>query len=284
VVVSGGTKRELEPGEKLGGYQLAEILGEGGMGLVFRATRIEDGREVALKVLKIELAGDFLFRQRFQQEARAAAEVRNEHLVPIIEEGEDDGRHFLAVDYVPGGSLTERLVDMGLPGPAAVRVVEDVADGLDALHDAGIVHRDIKSQNILFAEDGSAMLTDFGLAKGPAYTVLTKPGQVMGTLDYLAPELIRGEPASRLTDVYALGCLAYECVAGRTPFADKGVFEVGLAHLEEQPADPCAERSDLTPEFGAAVLSALEKDAAERPQSAGAYAERLRTAMGGGSA
>jgi serine/threonine-protein kinase len=254
-------------------------MGEGGMGLVFRALRSEDGREVALKVLKLDLAGDLVFQHRFRQEARAAAEVHDPHLVPIIEAAEADGRHYLAVDYVPGGSLTDTMADAPTLGLAQlVRVIAEVAAGLDALHGAGIVHRDIKPQNILFAGDGTAMLTDFGLAKGPAYTVLTKPGQVMGTLDYLAPELIRGEPATALTDVYALGCVAYECATGKAPFADKGLFEVGLAHLEEAPPDPAAERAEITPSFASALLSALEKDPAQRPASAGAFADKLRAA------
>ena len=127
------------------------------------------------------------------------------------------------------------------------------------------------------------MLTDFGLAKGPAYTVLTKPGQVMGTLDYLAPELIRGEPATPLTDVYALGCLAFECAVGKAPFADKGLFEVGLAHLEEPPPSPAVARPELSPALAAALLASLEKDPAQRPASAGAFAEALRAANEEGS-
>jgi serine/threonine protein kinase len=279
MAVSGGTRRELEPGDTLGDYRLEESLGEGGMGLVFRALRSDDGREVALKVLKLDLAGDLVFQHRFRQEARAAAEVHDPHLVPIIEAAEADGRHYLAVDYVPGGSLGDTMAESKTLGlKELVRVITEVASGLDALHAAGIVHRDIKPQNILFAGDGRAMLTDFGLAKGPAYTVLTKPGQVMGTLDYLAPELIRGEPATPLTDVYALGCMAFECVTGKAPFADKGLFEVGLAHLEEAPPDPADDRPEISPAFAAALLSALEKDPAQRPASAGAFADRLRVA------
>ena len=272
---------ELQPGETVGGYRLEEVLGEGGMGLVFRASRITDGREVALKFLKVELNDDFLYQHRFRQEARAAAEVSEPHLVPIIEADEADGRHYLAVDYVSGGSLADRIADQGKLGAGElVRVVSEVAAGLDALHGAGIVHRDIKPQNILFSADGTAMLTDFGLAKGRAYTVLTKPGQVMGTLDYLAPELVRGEPATPLTDVYALGCVAFECFVGKAPFADKAFFQVGLAHLEEPPPDPLELRPDVAPEVSRAVLTALEKQPELRPQSAGAYADLLRAASG----
>ena len=272
--------RELQPGDVLGDYRLESELGEGGMGLVFRATRASDGREVALKVLKLALANDLLFQHRFRQEARAAAEVHEPHLVPIIEASDADGRHYLAVDYVAGGSLTDRIADKGrLDGADVVKMVSEIGAGLDALHAAGIVHRDIKPQNILYDLEGTAMLTDFGLAKGRAYTVLTQPGQVMGTLDYLAPELIRGEPATPLTDVYALGCVAFESVTGKAPFADKSLFQVGIAHLEEPPPDPSEDRPDLGPGVAAALLTALEKDPAARPPSAGAYAELLRAAF-----
>lgn len=278
--IGGAPARELEPGDTLGGYRLESLLGEGGMGLVFRALRVDDGREVAVKVLKMALAGDLLFQHRFRQEARAAAEVIEPHLVPIIEANQAEGRHYLAVDYMPGGSLTGRIADNGpLSGADVVRVISEIGAGLDALHAAGIVHRDIKPQNILFAGDGAAMLTDFGLARGRAYTVLTQPGQVMGTLDYLAPELIKGEPATAQTDLYALGCVAFECASGRAPFADKSMFQVGLAHLEETPPDPCANRPDLGPAFSAALLTAIEKSPDARPASATAYADLLRAAF-----
>jgi serine/threonine protein kinase len=254
------------------------VLGEGGMGKVFGARR-EDGTLVALKVLKPELAGDYIFQHRFNQEARAAAEVHNEHLVPIFEASEVDGLHYLAVAYLPGGSLADRLeADGNLPAAAAAQVISDVARGLDALHGAGIVHRDVKPGNVLFDAEGTAMLTDFGLAKGRAYTVLTQPGQVIGTLDYLAPELIRGEPATPSSDVYALGCVAYECVVGRAPFAEKTFFEIGLAHLEETPVDPREKRPELPAALAAAILATLEKDPSSRPAGAAAFADLLAAA------
>jgi serine/threonine-protein kinase len=267
---------DLQPGDTLGGYRVESVLGEGGMGRVYGARRDADGTQVALKVLKKELAGDYVFQQRFRQEARAAAEVENPHLVPIFEAGEADGYQYLAVAYLPGGSLADRIeADGNLSAPDTSRVMKDVALGLDALHGAGIVHRDIKPGNVLFDGNGTALLTDFGLAKGRAYTVLTQPGQVMGTLDYLAPELIRGEPATPQSDLYALGCVAYECVVGAAPFAHKSFFEIGLAHLEEVPDDPREKRPELPESLSAAILGALEKDPANRPAGAGAFAGLL---------
>jgi serine/threonine-protein kinase len=265
---------ELRPGDTLGSYRLESMLGEGGMGVVFRARR-DDGSEVALKVLRPELAGDYVFQHRFQQEARAASEVHDPHLVPIVEAGEADGRHYLAVAFVEGGSLADRLGDGPLDAADVVRVGADVAAGLGALHEAGVVHRDVKPGNVLFDRDGMARLTDFGLAKGRAYTVLTRPGQVIGTLDYLAPELIRGEPATPQTDVYALACLTYECAVGAPPFAGKPFFEIGLAHLEEAPADTRSTRPELSAPLAEAILAGLAKDPARRPQGAPAFAASL---------
>jgi serine/threonine protein kinase len=156
-----------------------------------------------------------------------------------------------------------------------LRLVMQIASGLDALHNRGILHRDIKPSNILLNETGEAAITDFGLARGYAYTVLTRLGQVMGTVDYLAPELIRGGPASPASDLYALGCLFFECLSGSPPFAGKSVYEVGLAHLSDPPPDPCAKRPDVPQELASAVLQALEKDPGRRPATATAYARML---------
>jgi serine/threonine-protein kinase len=274
--------RELQAGDRLGRYQLESLLGEGGMGLVFRATD-DDGDVVALKLLKLDLSDDDVFKQRFKQEARAAAEVQNENLVPILEAGEADGRDYLAVGYVEGGTLDDRLRESGpLSVEDTISLASGLGSGLDALHAAGIVHRDIKASNIILrTSDGRAMLTDFGLAKGRAYTVLTRPGQVMGTLDYLAPELIKGRPAGPATDIYALGCTVFACVTGKTPFADKTLFEVGLAHLEEPPPDPDDLRAGLPPGFSAALLAALEKEPEQRPATASDYAALLQAAAEG---
>jgi serine/threonine protein kinase len=162
-----------------------------------------------------------------------------------------------------------------------VRIVAHVASGLDALHAAGIVHRDVKPSNVIIDPQGSANLTDFGLAKGRAYTVLTKPGMVMGTLDYLAPEMLRGSEATAASDIYALGCLAYECTAGRTPFADTSMFELARAHLNLEPPDPCANRPDAPEALSWAILQGLAKEPDKRPPTATAYAHLISFAVGG---
>jgi eukaryotic-like serine/threonine-protein kinase len=269
----------LEVGQRLGPYRIEARLGEGGMGIVFRAVHDGDGRTVALKVLRDELNQDAAYKRRLAREARAAAEVDHPNLTRVLEAGEADGRSYLAVRYVDGRSLAERLLAEGpLPPASLLRLAAEVGAGLDALHQRGLVHRDVKPSNIMLAADGTAVLGDFGLAKGRAYTVLTTPGQVLGTLDYLAPELIRGEPAGPMSDLYALGCVIFECMAGAPPFAGRGILRIGMAHLEEEPRDPGAGRADLTPAVAWTVRQALAKDPRRRPPSATAFARMLRLA------
>jgi serine/threonine-protein kinase len=268
-------------GESLGPYKLLERAGEGGMGLVFRAIREQDGTVVALKVLKTDVSANETYRRRFEHEVRAASRVRHPNLVPLLDDGEADGERYLAYEWVSGQSVEDRLAGHGpLPLEEAVRIVEQVGAGLDELHDTGLVHRDVKASNVLLREDGTAMLTDLGLARGPRDTALTRPGQVLGTLEYLAPELVRGEAATPDSDVYALGCLAYELTTGRTPFAGRSMFQLGAAHLSEDPPDPCDLRPDCPPGLSRAVRLALAKDPRIRPGSGGAYGRALRSALG----
>jgi serine/threonine protein kinase len=266
-------------GDTVGHYRLDARLGEGAVGVVYRARRESDGAVVALKLLKQRLGEDETFRARFVHEARAAREVEHDHVVPVLDAGEAGGTSYLVAEYVAGGSLEDRLREEGaLPIAEALRIGAEVATGLDALHRGGLVHRDVKPSNLMLYEDGRAAITDFGLAKGPAYTVLTKPGQVMGTLDYLAPELIRGEAATPSTDIYAFGCVVYECITGAPPFGGKSLFEIGTAHLNVSPPDPSETRPEVTPSFSWALLKALEKDPAARPPTATAFASLLHVA------
>jgi serine/threonine protein kinase len=270
----------LESGSSFGPYTIEAPLGEGAMGVVVRARRGPETEVVALKVLRAELAADDVYRRRFAREVRAAAGAASRHLVEILDAGEVHGRPFIAMSYVPGPSLEERLAGTGpLPLSEVARVASELGDALDTLHRVEIVHRDVKPSNVLFGPEGSALLTDFGLAKGRAYTLLTRPGQAMGTLDYMAPELIRGQPASGATDVYALGCVVYECIAGTSPFGDRSLFEIGTAHLEEEPPDLTSVRPEATASLHWVVGRALAKEANDRPSTATAYAHMLQLAL-----
>jgi len=275
------SKADLGSGDVLGAYRLEQQLGEGAMGCVFRARHEETGAQVALKLVRVELAADDRYRQRFLHEARAASEVSHRHLLKVLDAGEIDGRQYMAMRLVRGRMLEQHVTDDGpMPAEKIVRIATEIGGALDALHAVGLIHRDVKASNILIDEDdeGAAALTDFGLAKGTGYAELTRPGQLVGTMDYLAPERIRGEPATPASDIYGLGCVVYECVAGQPPFGSKGMMEVAFAHLEEEPADPCAGRDDLPAAFGEAVKAALAKEPANRPPSAQNYANLLNDA------
>ena len=267
--------RGLEPGDAFGEYVIDGQLGEGGMGVVFRAIR-EDGAVVALKVIKPGLVADEKTARRFAREARAASEVDHPHLIDLLDAGEVDGIGYLAMRYVAGKSLDDRIQARGpLPIEDTTRIVAEIASALDALHAAGLVHRDVKPSNILLDDERGALLTDFGLAKRRDYSMLTAPGQMLGTLDYIAPEMLRGEEPGPSADLYALGCVVFECLAGEPPFGGKSMFEVGMAHLGDQPPDPCAGRLDAPPAFSEAALSALAKEPSARPASATVYADML---------
>ena len=271
--------RELEVGERLGPYRLDELLGKGGMGLVFRAVHEPDGHVVALKVLLQALCADETFTRRFAHEARASAQVSHPNLVPILGAGELDGRQYLAMAYVPGPTLESRIrAHARLELDETLALAAELGAALDALHSRGIVHRDVKPSNVLFEEDGRALLTDFGLAKGHGYTALTAPGQVFGTLHYVAPELIRGEPATPATDLYALGCVVYEAATGTPPFAAADAVDIGVGHLRREPPDPRTHGIDVPPALSDALLRALAKDPGRRPASGADYARGLRAA------
>jgi serine/threonine protein kinase len=271
-------------GDTFGTYKIESSLGEGGMGFVFRAVG-PDGNTVALKVVKPEMARDDIFRRRFDREARIAQKVVHPHVVPVLDSGEQDGLPYMAQEFIRGGSLEDRLKNKGpLDVPTAVSVCTAVSTGLDALHQAGLIHRDVKPGNILLDEQGTAYIADFGLAKDREGSVLTKAGQTLGSMDYMAPEQIRGEPVDHCTDVYALGCVVFECLSGRPPFSDRDGMQILWAHLQEEPPDLSAERPDVTPDVSWAVMRALAKEPEARPQSAETYARFVGMAagMGGG--
>lgn len=253
------------------------------MGKVFRAKEPQpEEREVALKVLKGELGSDPTYRRRFEREAAAAAKIHSSHVVSTYGHGEEEGWLFLVQQFVEGDPLSvviEANPD-GLPTEQAIEICMETAAGLDAIHAADIIHRDLKPQNILIDAGGEALVADLGLVKdASARTVLTQMGQTLGSISYMSPEQIR-DPSNvdRRADVYALGCVAYECLCGSPPFVGPGSMQIMWGHMREAVPDPCERRPGLPEQVGWVLGKALEKDPAERPPTATAFARMLKIA------
>jgi serine/threonine protein kinase len=271
---------EPGPGDTVGGYTIESQLGEGGMGRVYKAVGA-DGQPVALKTVKEELAGNVILLKRFRREAELAQRINHPNVVAVVATGDREGLPWAAQRFIDGGSLQDRLNRSGtLDVKQVIAIFKPIAAGLDVLHENGLVHRDLKPGNILIDEHGHAFIADFGLAKDLLHqgTVLTRPGQTLGSMDYMAPEQIRGEDVTAVTDVYALACMLYELLTGQPPFG----FQVGIrtlwAHLQDAPPHP----SDIAPALpravGDALLTGLEKDPDDRPQSASELIELIEAA------
>lgn len=271
---------EPKEGQFAGPYRLHELLAVGGMGHIHRAMA-PDGTEVVIKLVKAQFAADRVFRKRFDREASVAVRLRHPNVVPILDRGEEAGIPYLAQRYMRGGTLAERIERPGfLPVEVALAMCLHVGAGLDALHRAEIIHRDVKPANILFDEIGGAYITDFGLAKDTQASALTRPGQALGSLDYMAPEQIRGDPVHPTSDVYALGCVMSEVISGSPPFADRQGLSVMWAHLQDPAPDPCRDRAEVPRSLGPAILRALEKSPYRRPPTATDFALDLYAAVG----
>jgi len=267
-------------GDTFAGLELGPLLGEGGMGRVFRAIDAE-GHVVALKVLRSEFSRDDGFRRRFEREATAAARVDHPHVVRTFASGEADGVLYLTQEFISGGSVDETLERAGVLELArTVRICAEVAAGLDAMHAIGLVHRDIKPHNIMLDTADKAYVADFGLAKdSKASTVLTQMGQAMGSLNYMAPEQIRGVEIDGRADVYALGCVTFQCLTGSAPFGDREGMRVMWAHLREEPPDVAAARPELPQAVSWSIHKALAKEPGDRPPTATSFARMLQTAL-----
>jgi serine/threonine protein kinase len=276
----------LSAGSRIAGYRLEEQIGEGGMAVVFRARDERLQRQVALKILSPALVEDEEFRRRFVRESQSAAAVDDPHIIPIFEAGDANGVLFIAMRYVPGGDVGTLVRRLGpLPGARAAAVVSAVASALDAAHAAGLVHRDVKPANMLVdtrpGRPDHVYLSDFGLTKGSlSSTSLTSTGHFIGTLDYCAPEQIRGQKVDPRTDEYALACVAFALLSGRPPFHRDGAMAVMYAQLSELPPMLGSLRPDLPPEVDEVMRRALAKATEDRYPSCGEFADALRIALG----
>ncbi|WP_399521830.1 protein kinase domain-containing protein [uncultured Gulosibacter sp.] len=260
-------------------YQLGNRIAIGGMGEVWEATDLVIGRQVAIKILKDEYMGDPGFLERFRAEARHAALVNHEGIANVYDYGEEDGSAYLVMELVPGEALSTILErERVLPGEQVMDIIAQTASALGAAHKAGLVHRDIKPGNLLITPDHRVKITDFGIARIADQVPLTATGQVMGTVQYLSPEQASGHPASPSTDIYSLGVVGYECLAGRRPFTGESQVAIAMAHInDEPPALPVTVPEPMRN----LVMSALAKEPADRPESTEAFARAARALRDG---
>jgi serine/threonine protein kinase len=270
---------------RLAHYRVLKVLGEGGMGVVFLAEDVRLSRTVALKTMKPDIAADPRHRQRFIREARAAAKVEDDHIVPIYDVGEERGVPWLAMPFLKGQSLDELLKRLKVLKPAqAARLGAQVAKGLAAAHAAGLIHRDVKPANIWIEPEGGgrAKLLDFGLARDQSpqrergQEHLTRTGAVIGTPAFMAPEQARGEPLDARADLFSFGCVLYQAVTGRLPFQGQGPMGTLLALATETPPAPHEVNPEVPQPLSALIMSLLAKDRSARPVSASAVAAALQ--------
>ncbi len=282
-MVSMRAMSQLTIGSVFAGHRIDGIAGRGGMGVVYRATELGVDRSVALKLLSPELAEDAEFRERFRQESSIAAAVANSHVIPIFRVGEEAGALFFTMPFIDAADLRGVLAVEGRLAPAlAAEVTAQVASALDAVHARGLVHRDLKPSNILLdgpRSDPHVYVTDFGLAKHVA--ALSKPGWFMSTSDYLAPEAIQDETVDARLDVYALGCILYEALTGRSPYDSAEGVQLLAAHMEEPP--PKVEVDGVPEPFDAVIARAMAKNRDERYLSAGDLGRAATAAAAGRS-
>jgi serine/threonine-protein kinase len=251
------------------------------MSSVFRARDRQLERRVAIKILHQHYAADPEYLERFRREARAVAKLSHPNIVTVIDRGDDDGRQYIVFEYVEGENLKELVIRSGrLPVQRALDLALAVADGLAFAHNHGLVHRDVKPQNVLLNTEGEVKVTDFGIARSLHVDQgVTQTGTVLGTGEYLAPEQASGKPVSPATDVYSLGVVLWELLAGDVPFVGENFVAIALRHVNEPPPSLRERRPDVSPRLEAAVERALAKDPAQRFPSMTAFAKELRACL-----
>ncbi|RDI51524.1 serine/threonine-protein kinase [Nocardia mexicana] len=264
---------------KFGKYRLERQIGRGAVGEVWLARDTAAERSVALKILTISAAEDPNYRRRFEREARVGAGLDNPHIVPIHGFGEQDGRLYLDMAYVPGIDLSARLRAGAIGVPEAVDIVSQIATALDAAHAAGLIHRDVKPANIIVHASGFAYLIDFGIARAPNQTTITATGFTVGTLAYMAPERFTGHADAR-SDIYSLACVLFECLTAQRPFGDTDPAQQLHAHLREEPPRPSAGNPAIPVALDAVIARGMAKEPADRYAHAGDLAAAARAAVG----
>lgn len=268
----------------MAGYRVDGTLGEGGMGTVYRATQLSLNRVVALKLLAQELSDDQGFRTRFEREGQLQAALDHRHIVPVYEAGQTEHGLFLAMRLINGPTLKQLIQNGQLDTRRTLRILAQVANALDEAHSAGLIHRDIKPQNILIDKDDHAYLCDFGLIKSPDDAEsLTGTGQFLGTIDYVSPEQIQGEPATAASDCYSLTAVLYECLTGQVPFLRTTEAATVHAHIVDPPPKPTELQPGLPVAIDGVIAAGMAKDPAARPGSASALIRAASAGLAGAS-
>lgn len=266
-------------GQMFGHYRLTGLLGRGGMGEVYRADDTKKGRTVALKILAEQFWQDEKFRTRFQRESRAAAVLQEPHVIPIHDWGEIDGHPYIDMRLVEGQTLQELLSAGPLKPARASFIIGGVAAALDAAHAAGLIHRDVKPQNVIVTPSDFPYLVDFGIAEAKGESGLTNTGMQIGTWTYMAPERFRDREATPAVDVYALACVLFECLTGEPPFQSNSIEQIMTSHLFMPPPQPSQANRALSPAFDDVVARGMAKEPDDRYGSCGALGRATQRAV-----
>jgi tRNA A-37 threonylcarbamoyl transferase component Bud32 len=264
------------PGGRVGAYRLERLLGQGGMAEVFLGRPLAGGGPVAVKVLFEEVSRSPELRQRFQREVDICRGLRHPHLVGVHDWGEQNGRLYLVMDYVEGGSLRQLIPPGGMEPEKVRQMGLALAEALAAAHEQGVVHRDLKPENVLVDGQGRLRVADFGLARGEKYPTITATEATLGTPAYMPPEQVTGGRGDARADLYSLGCMLYEMLAGSPPFVAGDPVQVIVMHLSQPPEPLATRRPGVPPELEAVVMRLLEKEPERRFPSARALAQALR--------
>ncbi|EIT85039.1 serine/threonine protein kinase [Fictibacillus macauensis ZFHKF-1] len=268
-------------GKRIGDrYKLLEVIGDGGMAIVYRAKDLILDRDVAVKILRSEFSGDEEFIKRFRREAEAATSLSHPHIVSIFDVGEEDHVYYIVMEYVKGKTLKQYIKEHGvLSVEESIRIIREIASGMVIAHDYGIIHRDIKPHNILINEEGVAKVTDFGIALAITSATITHTNSVLGSVHYFSPEQARGGVANAKSDIYSLGIVLFEMLTGRVPFTGESPVSVALKHLQEEVPEPRKFNPGIPQSVENVILKALTKNPAYRYESALEMMDDLDTAL-----